>query len=72
MSQPRGIDRGQALALAGMLKLVLAQPGLEVEIERRARWLWMRLAELFPYEDTFIDARIAAIAPQEGARRAAA
>lgn len=65
MSEPRGIERGQALALARMLKLVLATPDLEVETERRARWLAMRLEELYAKDRAFLEA-VAAIAPDNG------
>jgi len=61
-----------ARALAGQLDLLLAQPRLDADTERRARWLRLRLGEALG-ERAFdlIEARIALACPAEGARRAA-
>jgi hypothetical protein len=76
MSPPAGIAIDQARAHIGVLNLLLASPGLDLDTERRATWLKLRLRELVPEADAdrpfdFTDARIAWLL-SAGARRVAA
>jgi hypothetical protein len=61
MSSPVGITEDQARAHVAVLDLLLAAPGLDVDTERRVRWLRMRLCELVADADRpfdFTDAKI--------------
>lgn len=62
MTPPAGITADQARAHVAVLDLLLAAPLLDVDTERRARWLRLRLAELVPDASRpfdFTDAKIA-------------
>lgn len=61
---PTGITTDQARAHVAVLNLLLARPGIDVDTERRASWLKMRLTELLPEQERpfdFIDAQIACL-----------
>lgn len=59
---PTGLTIDQARAHVALLNLLLSLPDLDVDTERRAAWLKMRLCELLPESESpfdFLDARIA-------------
>lgn len=64
MTPPTGITEDQARAHVAVLDLLLASPALDVDTDRRARWLRLRLLELVPDAASvspfdFTDAKIA-------------
>lgn len=63
MSPPTGVNEDQARAYVAVLDLLLASPALDVDTDRRARWLRLRLLELVPDAANrpfdFTDAKIA-------------
>jgi len=72
MTAPRTISPELARAQIASLDVLLAVPSIDADTERRVRWLRMRLVEIADIpsgEYDLIEARIAALCPQEGARR---
>jgi hypothetical protein len=67
MSEPvTGITVDQARAYVALLNLMLAIPRLDVDTERRATWLKLRLTEMLPEAERpfdFVDAKIAWLLP---------